>query len=306
MKKPILFITFQRLDTTKKVFKEIKKYQPEKLFIASDGPRNKDEEIKCNNVRNYILNNIDWKCEIKTRFLEKNLGIKLGPSSAISWFFNNVDDGILLEHDCVPNQDFFFFCENLLEKYKNDKRIMHISGNFFQKNKIKNSYYFSKIPHIWGWATWKRAWNLYDINMNNLDDFLKNKNIEKIFKNKRNYYTWEHLFKEIKNEKIKTWDFQWTYAIFKNNGIAINPNKNLVTNIGFGDLAENCKNKKDKFANMKLETMNFPLNHPAEIEINEKADSFTTRNNFYLPFYKYFLLKIGLLKTAQKIKNKLF
>jgi len=174
---PILFIVFNRLDTAQKVFESIKLIRPKYLFVAADGPRVDvaGEKQKCEDTR-AIIKQIDWDCDIKTLFREKNIGIKNAVSSAITWFFNNIEEGIILEHDCLPNDSFFIYCEEILNKYKKNEQVMHVSGNFFQPTPVgKNDYYFSRIPHIWGWATWKRAWVKYNLEMNGYSEFIQNK-----------------------------------------------------------------------------------------------------------------------------------
>jgi hypothetical protein len=163
---PVLFVIFNRLDTTNIVFKAIRKAQPKKLYIAADGPRpgNVSDEEKCTSIRKLVIN-VDWDCELKTLFREENLGCGLGPASAYDWFFEHEEEGIILEDDCLPDPSFFIYCQELLEKYRHDTKIMHITGSNFQKgwqNDEDYSYYFSSYPHEWGWATWRRAWKLYD------------------------------------------------------------------------------------------------------------------------------------------------
>ena len=165
MKTPVLFLVFNRPDTTKQVFEAIRQAQPPRLYIASDGHRSdrEGEWEKVKTVRDYVVNNIDWDCEVKTLFREKNLGCRIAVSTAISWFFENEEQGIILEDDCFPDQSFFPFCEELLWKYQDDKRIMMITGTNSLgtwKSELQ-SYHFSIYGSIWGWATWKRAWNLY-------------------------------------------------------------------------------------------------------------------------------------------------
>lgn len=158
----ILLLIFNRLDTTQLVFEAIQKVKPPRLYIASDGARidKLSEDSLVGDVRNYVINNIDWDCEVKTLFREENLGCKLAVSGAISWFFQNEGHGIILEDDCLPDHSFFRFCEEMLLKYSDDERIGMISGDNFQfgGSQVEDSYYFSRYPHIWGWATWKRAW----------------------------------------------------------------------------------------------------------------------------------------------------
>lgn len=277
---PILFLIFNRPDTTTKVFAEIKKIKPKYLFIAADGPREnqKGEKEKCEEVRKIVLNNIDWDCEVKTLFREKKLGCKYAVSSAIDWFFKNKEQGIILEDDCLPDLSFFGFCEELLEKYKNNKKIMMISGNNFQFG-IKRGdgdYYFSKYNHIWGWATWRRAWLKYDLKMLSYPNFKKDEKIKSIWSNKKIQNYWLYIFDEVYNNKIDTWDYQWTYAIWNNNGLCILPNINLVSNIGFGKEAIHTKTYH-KFSNIKTgEIKN--ISHPEFLDQDVAADEYFNKN----------------------------
>ncbi|MFA6990383.1 MAG: hypothetical protein WC197_09960 [Candidatus Gastranaerophilaceae bacterium] len=232
---PVLFLIFNRPDETQRVFNRIREIKPGYLYVSADGPRldKENEEEKCARTR-AVIDQVDWDCEVKTLFREKNLGCKDAVSSGITWFFDNVEQGIIIEDDCLVSLSFFKYCEELLEKYKYDKRIMHISAeNPLNSSFGEASYYFSKIPHIWGWATWKRAWDLYDVEFKEFDDFIKNNMIKNVFELKEAQKYWNKIFTRVKEGKINTWDYQWTYTLFINNGISINPNYNMVSNIGF-------------------------------------------------------------------------
>lgn len=303
-KSSVLFLTFNRFENTKKVFKSIKYYQPNKLYIASDGAREKvfEESKKVLNIRNYLLSNIDWPCEIKTLFREKNLGCKYAVSGALNWFFKNEEQGIILEDDCLPNKSFFKFCDELLEKYKKNDRIAMISGNHLNTHKIGNAdYYFKKIPHIWGWASWRRAWLKYDIDMIEYPSFKKNSSINKIFKNQKIQKYWINIFDQVYKGKINTWDYQLAYTVFKNNQLCINPNKNLVSNIGFDDLSTHTSIYHKEISNLKLENLNFPLKHPRKILYHEYNDGYA--NTFNLKYYKFknILKIIGLFKVIKTV-----
>ncbi|MCM8787681.1 MAG: nucleotide-diphospho-sugar transferase [Candidatus Omnitrophica bacterium] len=249
---------------------EIKKVKPDKLFIASDGPRNKMEEEVVNSVREYVLNNIDWPCKVKTLFRRKNLGCKLAVSQAITWFFDHVEKGIILEDDCLPSQSFFKFCSKLLDRYKNNKNIMMISGsNLLGKVDIKESYFFSQHFAIWGWATWKRAWTLYDVNIRKWPKFKKKNGLKKIF---RNYFTrkyYEINFDLRKENFGDTWDYQWAFACLYNNGLSITPKLNLVSNIGS---IGHHTNMSSKFNFKKIYEIQEHLVHPTKIFVNKKYD----------------------------------
>jgi hypothetical protein len=232
---PVLFLIFNRPDTTQQVFNEIRKAQPSQLFVAADGPRKErsNESILCEKTRE-IINQVDWDCKVFTRFQDENLGCKHAVSSAIDWFFSNVDEGIILEDDCVPDTSFFPFCQQLLQKYRDDQRVMMISGMNYLYNNIEmdESYFFSRYYPIWGWATWRRAWSLYDLSMSdwpncNSQNFLKN-----IYCHTKIASLLHNMFQKAYFNKIDTWDIQWVFACVINSGLAICPKYNLISNIG--------------------------------------------------------------------------
>ena len=281
---PVLFFFFFRLSTAKIVFESIRLAKPPRLYIASDGPRvGKEEELNViKSVREFILNGIDWECDVKTLFREENLGCKYAVSSAISWFFDNEQQGIILEDDCLPTQSFFWYCEELLERYKNDKKIWHISGNNFQENNVlkDSSYYFSKHNHIWGWATWADRWANYDVEMKtynhlNLDQAFKN-----IFDDNDEKLYWSNIFNKTSKGMINTWDYQWTYAVWSHGGLTAAPNVNLVSNIGFGEDATHTRDLESEHANMPVLDLKIPLTHPILIKRNMDADNYTTKKMF--------------------------
>ena len=308
LKTPVLFIVFNRLDTASLVLAAIKKAAPEKLYLAADGPRRDvaGEDERCQKVRDYLLKNIDWDCRVETLFQTENLGIQQAFKSALDWFFSANGSGIILEHDCLPNDSFFSFCAEMLERYQDNGRVMHISGNFFQPEKIgKSDYYFSRIPHIWGWATWRRAWQKYDLEMTTYREFLKNQTLKKYFRSDRERIAWQQLFNQVYYHKSATWDFQWTYALFSNDSLAVTPNQNLVKNIGFGPLAENCRDENDRFANRPTAELDFPLRHPAGVTPDQIADEYTTRHNFGFGLLKYSLARLGLFNLIQYFYRKI-
>lgn len=275
-KTPILFIIFNRPETTKVVFEAIRQVKPSKLFIAADGPRkNKIGENELCKKTRLITNNINWPCDVKILFRKKNLGCKNSVSSAIDWFFKSVDQGIILEDDCLPDQSFFPFCEQMLELYKDDSRIMHISGNNFQfrRQRGDGDYYFSKMNHIWGWATWKRAWRYYDVNMSSLEQFKKYDYINSIFHEKKHQKKWLDIFEKVKNNEINTWDYQWTYAMWSQNGLSILPNKNLVENLGFNNEATHTKYRNIMIEENKSSSL-LINKHPSTIIRDYAADIF--------------------------------
>jgi len=268
---PILFIIFNRPDTAKKVFKKIQEIKPKQLFIAADGPRkNKPEDVELCKQTREILNDINWDCELKTLLREENVGCQKGPADAISWFFEHVEEGIILEDDCLPSDSFFPFCEELLEKYRYDTRIMHIGGESkLPDYENPDSYYFSRLAYVWGWATWKRAWQLMDSNLTNFEEFKQRNILKDKVRNKYHRQDWIKNFKAAKDGNT-IWDFLWQYTLFIQNGLAIVPTKNLILNIGFGEQATHTFYAPDYYDQMKLETLpENKLKHPNSIYIDE-------------------------------------
>ncbi len=292
---PILFLIFNRPNTTQKVFESIREAKPSRLYIAADGPRESkiSEDELCNQTRE-IVKAIDWECDVKTLFRDKNLGCKIAVSSAIDWFFENEEEGIVLEDDCLPNQSFFIFCQTLLNYYRDDKRVMHIGGANFQDGKIigDGSYYFSKYNHIWGWATWRRAWQNYDVSMQDYSPEKTTELLQSVFDTKREIGYWKKIFNDVYLVKISTWDYQWTYSVWKQDGVAILPNKNLVSNIGFDSDATHTASKDVmSVGNIPLDNMT-NIYHPITLIVNKEADYNALNNVFYPTLFKYVRKKI--------------
>lgn len=278
---PILFLIFNRLDTTIKVFEAIKKQKPKYLFIAADGSR-KDkagEFEKCQETRDIVMNGIDWDCEVKTLFRSENLGCGRAVSSAITWFFENVEEGIILEDDCLPNPDFFSYCSVMLEHYRKSEQVMFISGDNFQDGikRSKYSYYFSAYSHVWGWASWKRAWDNYSFTLSELTEHDFDETLKFYFSNKAEQKYWKTIFLKMKEGMIDTWDYQVNFSVWSQKGVSIIPNVNLVTNIGFGQEATHT-NGNSKSSNLPTGNI-LPISHPSNFFINSKADKFFYKNN---------------------------
>jgi len=272
---PILFLIFNRPEQTHRVFEAIRKQQPKQLFIAADGPRSnvQTDQQQCLEAQS-IIGEIDWDCQVETLIRKDNLGCKLAVSQAINWFFKQVEMGIILEDDCLPSESFFSYTSNLLEYYKEHSDILMISGNNFHQDLYGrgNGYYFTQIPHIWGWATWRRAWNLYDIKMNDLPEFLREERLNEVAQDKDHQNYWAKRFIATYTNKVNTWDYQWVFAIFNYNGLCICPGKNLVENIGFGADATHTGADTDKFYALKRNDLSIS-SHPENIEVNQKADT---------------------------------
>lgn len=278
----VLFVVFNRPDTTERVFAQIKAARPPRLYIAADGPRmdRPEEAGLCQQARN-VAKQIDWDCEVRTLFREKNLGCKEAVSSAITWFFDNEEEGIILEDDCLPGESFFMFCDTLLEKHRFDTRVRHIAGGNFQYGKKWGdaSYYFSNISHIWGWASWRRVWKDYDKELSKYDvDEVKDK-LALVFADPLIVESWYDIFKELKAGKIDTWDYQLGFTNYFNNGLCIIPNSNLVTNIGFGANATHTTDIDSRSANIPIVEIG-EITHPLYFLPEKLADTYTLNADF--------------------------
>ncbi len=301
MDKPLLLLLFNRPKETEILINRLRKIKPEKIYISQDGPRINflEDQVLCKEVRN-VIQKINWKCEIKTRYLKFNLGCRSSVSSAIDWFFNFEDDGIILEDDCIPSKSFFNFCAQMLNKFKNSENIFTISGSNFQKDNFvgEGDYYFSKYAHCWGWATWRRAWKYYDDNMKFWSKLKNSETWTKLHPNKYEKKYWSKIFNLVYSKKIDSWAYVWLASIWYLNGKSIIPNKNLIINIGFNEKATNTVSSSNiDLVNLNFQEMSDILSHPKEVKINTKADNFVFNNHFngkynFWPWRFYYILKI--------------
>jgi hypothetical protein len=276
---PVLLIIFNRPHTTQQVFDRIREVKPKRLYIAADGPRPQvpTDAERCAETRR-IVEQVDWDCEVKTLFQEHNLRCGVAPATAISWLYANEETGIILEDDCVPSKSFFWFCQEILEKYKDDTRVMHISGNNYLNGWRKDndySYYFSNKVNAWGWATWRRAWQLFDFNLKAYPELKEKGYLKGLFLNKfeetYRLSKLEEAFASISNGDI--WDYQWEFTVYSNSGLCIVPEVNLVRNIGFGEDATHTFNTHDNKAQIKENEISFPLRHPRFVVRDIESDT---------------------------------
>ncbi len=277
---PILFIIFNRPEVTQTVFEKIREVKPAKLYVAADGPRTqkKGETELCEQTR-AIINQVNWPCEIKKLYHENNLGCGKAVSTAITWFFDHEEMGIILEDDILVDSSFFTYCSEMLTHFKDDNKVMHINGCNFQagQKRGEGSYYFSAFPHVWGWASWRRAWKNYDFNLSDINYFYNLNKLDYYFKTKAIKDYWYEIFFKMNRKWIDTWDFQWNYAIWNTKGKVITPNVNLVSNIGFGASATHTFDEYNKFSNMKKGSIDL-IKHPSETKMDAVADLFTFAN----------------------------
>lgn len=288
---PVAFLIFNRPDTTQRVFEEIRRARPPKLLVVADGPRadRSGESDKCKDVR-AIIDTVDWPCEVVKNYSEVNLGCKVRMSSGIDWVFEQVEEAIILEDDCLPHPTFFRFCQEMLELYRNDLRIGMISGDNFQFGLRRNddSYYFSKYNHIWGWASWRNRWqNCYDVNMALWPKIRDEGWIHDILPNPQEAKYWIENFNKVHNGALDTWDYQWVLTSWFQGRISVMPNTNLVSNIGFRPDATHTT-VESKVANLPLVPMQFPLKQPSCFVKNSTYDEQTRKEQYSSltpPFY---------------------
>ncbi|MDR3704374.1 MAG: nucleotide-diphospho-sugar transferase [Paludibacteraceae bacterium] len=299
---PILLLLFNRLETTKQLFISLKEIKPKHLYIFADGPRYSiiEDKTKCEEVRNWVVSNITWDCELKTLFQEKNLGCGKGPATGITWFFSQVEEGLILEDDTIPNVDFYEFAAILLEKYRDCNDIMAINSlNFQEKKRGDGSYYFSmQNGSLCAWATWRRAWLLFDYNLDIYSESLVRKSIKWYGVKKREYKWWLNIYIDFKANAYNdsAWDYQFIFSIWVAKAKSIIPNVNLATNIGFGSDATHTRDFDSVLANKPTSSI-LPIVHPSSSKICREADLYY--HDFY---YNKFVEQISLFK---KIKRKI-
>jgi hypothetical protein len=296
---PVAFLIFNRPDTTARVFEAIRQAKPPKLLVVADGPRpdRPDDVEKCKAAR-AIIDKVDWDCAVLTNYSDVNLGCKSRVSSGLNWVFDTVEEAIIIEDDCLPHPSFFQFCEELLEYYRHDQRIMVISGDNFQfgRKRTEYSYYFSRYNHIWGWASWRRAWQYYDLKMKLWQEISDGSWLESILGETQAVKYWTKIFQTAYDNKVDSWDYGWTFACWIQNGLTILPNVNLVSNIGFGADATHTSRAIQSVVNNPVREMSFPLQHPPFITRHFEADRFTWENIYRPQISLLFKLKSKILK----------
>jgi hypothetical protein len=279
-KSAVAFLVFNRPETTRRVFDEIARARPGKLLVVADGPRRErpGEKELCEKVRK-IIDGVDWDCELLVNYADENMGCAQRVSSGIDWVFANVDEAIFLEDDCLPEPSFFRFCDEMLKRFRNSETIMTISGDNFQFGSRPStfSYYFSRYVHVWGWASWRRAWKFYDVHMTRWPEMKQSGWLHDLFENRRDAAYWEDVFEQAFQQKTGTWDYQWLFACWQQSGLSVIPSVNLISNIGFGAGATHTGEEGGKLAAMATEEMLFPLSDPPAVIRDSIADDNTAR-----------------------------
>lgn len=281
---PILFLVFNRPEETQQSFEIIRKIRPKYLFIAADGPRVnvQTDFLNCEKVRISILDSINWDCEVKTLFRNENLGCSKAVQSALDWFFEYVEMGIIIEDDIIPDVSFFSYAENLLYRYKDNHTIFSINGCSLAYKNFEYDYGLTRYFNMWGWATWRRSndlvhktWSTFDSNA----DFKKNSDLlnalrlKTIWPQDEWFNNWRNIFKNTNNEIINTWDYQWVYTCLKNQSYCVRPNLNMVNNIGFNDNSTHTSQAPHaKFSNMKVYHLETVLKLKCKMAVDSKYE----------------------------------
>ncbi len=259
----VLFIVFNRPAPTARVFSAIRNARPSRLYIAADGPRNhcREDTDACRHVRE-IVSGVDWPCDVKIVFNSNNLGCTQAVISAITWFFDNEEEGIILEDDCLPHSGFFSYCRNLLDRYRNNEKVMAICGDNSIDSRISTpySYAFTGFALVWGWASWARAWKHYNSSLP--APAQRKRVIWHVCQTKENFEAIQKTLEKIESGEMDTWDYIWNFSIWAQQGLCLIPKENLVSNIGFGAGASHTTDSTDFRANRPVYPLNFPLIHP--------------------------------------------
>ncbi len=278
---PVVFLIFRRPDLTQRVFERIRQARPQTLFVVADGARSLEEAEKCAQAR-AVIEQVDWQCDVYKNYAETNLGCKQRVSSGISWAFSQVEEAIILEDDCLPVPTFFTFCEALLNHYRTDERIFAIAGNNFQDGISRSpySYYFSKYPHIWGWATWRRAWQYWNDQPGLWTKFKELHLISAIHSHPLEQSYWQGIFDTMfYHQYPDTWDYIWSFACWSQGGLTIVPQVNMVSNLGFREDATHTRNTEDKNANLATTDL-VQMRHPPFVVTHTWADQYTLQRAF--------------------------
>jgi hypothetical protein len=307
---PVLFLIFNRLPPTQLVFEAIRQARPPRLYIAADGPRatHPEEAAKVAAVRDYVLKQIDWNCELKTLWRSENLGCRRAVSSAIDWFFEHEPEGIVLEDDCLPDASFFRYAQAMLMRYRDDQRVMAIGGTHSHgtTHQPDHSYFFSRNIEIWGWASWRRAWQHYDRHLSQWPNLRNTDWLLTIGAGDRHFQQhWQRIFDQAFAGKIDTWDYQWVFSCWAQHGLTILPAQNLIRNIGFGADATHTTNNHDplgdRLSALPLESLSFPLSHPTTVTKSYAADRWLDQNIDGITFKHEIRMKLSRIMMLRWI-----
>jgi hypothetical protein len=282
LRTPVAMLIFNRPETTARVFERVREARPPKLLVVADGPRpDRPEEAERTTAARAVAEAVDWECDLLTDYAQVNLGCRGRVSSGLDWVFETVEEAIVLEDDCLPDPSFFRFCDELLERYRDEERVMHISGDNFQSGRTigEASYYLTRYPHVWGWASWRRAWRHHDVEIREwtaLEESGRDALLGQ-FADPAERRFWRWAWDGAASGAIDTWDLQWVFAAIRRGALSINPGVNLVSNVGFGEESTHTGEDDGEVGRLPVEEMEFPLRHPDRLERDQGADEHTAR-----------------------------
>lgn len=297
-----MMIVFNRPDLARKVFERVREAQPRRLYIAADGPRpGRADDLESTRETRAIAEEVDWDCEVKTLFRDQNLGIKIAIKTGLDWFFEQEEEGIILEDDCVPDPTFFRYTAELLDRYRHDDRIATITGSnlLLGTREFEESYYFTRYLFVWGWAGWRRSWRQFDLEIKTWPRFRDEGRLRRVFPQARSLKYWTSVFDRTYAQEFNTWDYSFFYSQLIRNQMSIVPARNLVSNMGWGSESTHTANKNPEMG-MATFPMEFPLKHPEFMVPDERADQFVEDLVFAKPLHRKVRNRLGRLSAKMK------
>ncbi|REJ67399.1 MAG: glycosyltransferase family 2 protein [Planctomycetota bacterium] len=298
VKTPVAFLIFNRPDLTEQVFAAIAQARPERLLVVGDGPRadRADERAQVGATR-AIIERVDWPCEVQTNYAEENLGCKRRVSSGLAWIFEQCEEAIILEDDCLPDPSFFPFCEELLAHYRHDRRIVSIAGNGYEGGPLPygNGYTFSKYFQCWGWASWRRVWENFDLELQTWPEFDAAGCLASFADSAAEERYWRQIFDRQCRGEIDSWAYSWAYSCFAQSGLSVIPAVNLICNLGFDQRATHTRQVDHHLAARPVDTLS-EFRHPPAVIRNKEADK--------ICFARRFQREPKLVRLKKKIRRR--
>jgi hypothetical protein len=307
MRSPVLLIIFRRPELVEQAIARLRAVRPARLYVAADGPRPgvEGEAAACEASRRAVIDGVDWPCDLRLRFREHNLGVQHGVVDAIDWLFGDEEQGIILEDDIAAEPDFFRFCDELLERYRDDQRVATISGTSYTRRPGAFSYRASAFIDMWGWATWRDRWQHYDAAMRAWPDFADSGRLAAIpGAGTRFVRTWRRIFDDTVAGRMKAWDYQWILTCWNRDTISLHPAVPLVRNIGWGPAATNTPLSRAPRYVLPPRPLRFPLRHPAQLTPDPEIERAMWRLRFYISAWDGFVL--ALKKPLERLRDRLF
>ena len=269
----VAFLIYNRPQLTRRVLDAVAEACPARLLVVADGPKDQADRKKCEAARS-VLDGVDWDCEVETDFARENMGCRRRVSSGLDWVFSRVEDAVILEDDCLPHATFFPFCAELLDRYRHDDRVAHIAGTNLDAGNasMAHSYFFSRFTTAWGWATWRRCWQDYDVDLRAWPAVKATGSYCDLCSSRHEACCLEDLWDDFHAGRIDSWDAQWAFNVMTQNRVAIVPSVNMVSNLGFGPGATHTHDAASSHSLVPACAMEFPLRHPPHMICNAVYD----------------------------------